>query len=95
MQDYAMNDDCLISALKPPIVTVISLPEKNGFNVSWISETSENEVNLKVPGKSTWKLQESYKKDIGKYQVKWFYTFINNKVKRLIDNVMLIGHVDG
>lgn len=52
MQDYAMNDDCLISALKPPIVTVISLPEKNGFNVSWISETSENEVNLKVPGKS-------------------------------------------
>lgn len=36
--------------LKPPIVTVQSLPEKNGFNISWISDSPSNEVNLKRPG---------------------------------------------
>lgn len=36
--------------LKPPIVTVLSLPEKNGFNISWISDSPSNEVNLKRPG---------------------------------------------
>lgn len=43
----------LLAALKPPIVTVQSLPEKNGFNISWISDSPSNEVNLKRPGKST------------------------------------------
>lgn len=42
----------LLAALKPPIVTVLSLPEKNGFNISWISDSPSNEVNLKRPGKS-------------------------------------------